>query len=213
MDEIVLNSKGFCFPLRLKWEINGFIIWSNWGEERHYLPTCGQELCGRTQSRSSREDGWCPREGQLCWTVLCQVASVVSNSATLWTGPPDSSVHGSLQARILDYVAMPSSRGSSQSRDETQVSCLTGRFFTTNTTWEAPKELIGEAHLRRSQGFLRQPPGGDQSGEEPGYTPDSQSFQPFSSQCHKLAQLNKKPRVRTLINSIHSIRPLRHQSE
>ena len=154
MDEIVLNSKGFCFPLRLGWEINGFVIWSNWGEERHYLPTCGQELCGRTQSRSSREDGWCPREGQLCWAVLCQVISVVSNSATLWTGPPDSSVHASLQARILDYVAMPSSRGSSQSRDETQVSRLTGRFFTANTTGEAPRELTGEAHLRGAKDSL-----------------------------------------------------------
>ena len=44
--------------------------------------------------------------------------------------PPDSSVHGILQARILEWVAMPSSRGSSQSRDQTWVSCIAGRFFT-----------------------------------------------------------------------------------
>ena len=36
--------------------------------------------------------------------------------------PPGSSVHGILQARILEWVAMPSSRGSPQPRDETQVS-------------------------------------------------------------------------------------------
>ena len=36
--------------------------------------------------------------------------------------PPDSSVHGILQARILEWVAMPSSRGSSQLRDRTHVS-------------------------------------------------------------------------------------------
>ena len=43
---------------------------------------------------------------------------------------PGSSVHGILQARILEWVAMPSSRGSSQPRDRTQVSCIAGRFFT-----------------------------------------------------------------------------------
>ena len=37
---------------------------------------------------------------------------------------------GFLQARILDWVAIPSSRGSSQPRDWTQVSCIAGRFFT-----------------------------------------------------------------------------------
>ena len=43
--------------------------------------------------------------------------------------PPGSSIHGILQARILEWVVMPFSRGSSQSRDQTQVSCLAGRFF------------------------------------------------------------------------------------
>ena len=43
---------------------------------------------------------------------------------------PGSSVHGILQARILERTAIPSSRGSSQPRDRTWVSCITGRFFT-----------------------------------------------------------------------------------
>ena len=38
--------------------------------------------------------------------------------------PPDSSVHGILQARILEGAAMPSSRGSSQPRDQTHLLCL-----------------------------------------------------------------------------------------
>ena len=38
--------------------------------------------------------------------------------------PPSSSVHGILQARILEWVAMPSSRGSSQPRDQTRVSYI-----------------------------------------------------------------------------------------
>ena len=47
--------------------------------------------------------------------------------------PPGSSVHGILQARILEWVAIPFSRGSSSSRDWTQVSCIAGRFFTIYT--------------------------------------------------------------------------------
>ena len=44
--------------------------------------------------------------------------------------PPGSSVHGILQARILEWVAIPFSRGSSQPRDQTQDSHITGGFFT-----------------------------------------------------------------------------------
>ena len=43
---------------------------------------------------------------------------------------PSSSVHGILQARILEWVAIPFSRGSSQARDQTWVSCIAGRFLT-----------------------------------------------------------------------------------
>ena len=50
--------------------------------------------------------------------------------------PPVCSVHGILQVRN-EWVAIPFSRGSSQPRDWTQVSCLAGRFFTIWTTREA----------------------------------------------------------------------------
>ena len=50
--------------------------------------------------------------------------------------PPGSSVHGILQARILKWAAMPFSRGSSQPRDGTQVSLISGRFFTIWATRE-----------------------------------------------------------------------------
>ena len=42
----------------------------------------------------------------------------------------DYRVHGILQAIILGRVAIPFSRGSSQLRDQTQASCIAGRFFT-----------------------------------------------------------------------------------
>ena len=50
---------------------------------------------------------------------------------------PGSSVHGVLQARILGSVAIPFSRGSSQARDWTQVSCIAGWFFAVGATREA----------------------------------------------------------------------------
>ena len=53
-------------------------------------------------------------------------------------GPPGSSVHGILQARILEWVAMPSSRGSFQPRKRTHISYIADGFFTQWVTWEAP---------------------------------------------------------------------------
>ena len=57
--------------------------------------------------------------------------------------PPGSSVHGILQARILEWVAMSFSRGSSWPRDQTLglISCIAGRFFTIWVTREAHKEV------------------------------------------------------------------------
>ena len=55
---------------------------------------------------------------------------------------PGSSVYRILQAKILEWVAMPSSRVPSQCRDQTHISCslaLSGGFFTTKTTWEDPR--------------------------------------------------------------------------
>ena len=52
---------------------------------------------------------------------------------------PDSSVHGILQARTLEWVALPSSRGSSWPRDWTHVSLspeLANSLFSTSTTWK-----------------------------------------------------------------------------
>ena len=44
--------------------------------------------------------------------------------------PPGSSVHGILQERILEWVAISLARGSSRPRNRTQVSCIAGRCFT-----------------------------------------------------------------------------------
>ena len=47
---------------------------------------------------------------------------------------PGSTVHGILQARIQEWVAISFSRGTSQLRDQTQVSCIAGRFFSIEKT-------------------------------------------------------------------------------
>ena len=52
---------------------------------------------------------------------------------------PGSSIHGILQARVLECVAISFSRGSSQPRNQTRVSCITGRFF---TNWAMRKALF-----------------------------------------------------------------------
>ena len=59
-----------------------------------------------------------------------------------------SSVHGILQARILEWVAIPFSRVASQPRDRIWISCIADRFFTVWATredfnpWYAPKNCV-----------------------------------------------------------------------
>ena len=77
------------------------------------------------------------------WKVL-----VAQLCVTLWDpmdcNLPGSSVHGILQARILEWVAMPSSRGSSWPRDWTQVCCIAGGVFTVWATREAQFSLYNQ---------------------------------------------------------------------
>ena len=54
----------------------------------------------------------------------------VAQSFPTLCNPMDYTVHGILQVRILERVAVPFSRGSSPPRDQTQVSHIAGRFFT-----------------------------------------------------------------------------------
>ena len=84
--------------------------------------------------------------------MLCLSRSVVSSSLQ----PPDyspsgSSVHGILQVNILEWVAMPSSRGSSQPRYRTQVFHIACGFFTTWATRKAiyPHKRVSFSHKRR----------------------------------------------------------------
>ena len=71
---------------------------------------------------------------------VCLVMSDSLRPYGLKRSLPVSSVHGILQASISipEWVAMPSSRGSSPPRDGTCVSCIAGRFFTTEPPGKPP---------------------------------------------------------------------------
>ena len=76
----------------------------------------------------------------------CTCAGLVTQSCptrcdSMDYSPPGSSCHGILQARILEWVAISFSRGSSWPRDSTRVSCAAGKFFTVWATREARKTL------------------------------------------------------------------------
>ena len=71
---------------------------------------------------------------------------------------PGSSVHRILQARTLEWVAMPSFRGSSGPRDQTQVSCIAGRF---STAGPAGKSHLHPIHMTDLPRNLAQAPATD----------------------------------------------------
>ena len=101
------------------------------------LPNLGTEpRCPPLQADSFTAE---PRGELSLSIVLCSV----TQSCLILCDPmdfslPGSSVQGILQARILEWVAMPFSRGSSKPRSRTQVSHITGRVFTIWATREAP---------------------------------------------------------------------------
>ena len=67
---------------------------------------------------------------------MCVSRSVVYDSDRMDCSLPGSSVLGILQAWNLEWVVIPFSRGSSQPREWSQVSCIAGRFFTDWATRE-----------------------------------------------------------------------------
>ena len=91
----------------------------------------------------------------LSQTLKVKSLSCVRLFATVDGSPPSSSVHGILQARILEWVAISFSRGSSRPRDRTQVSHITGRRFNLCTTREAPRvrilQLNSSSHQEENQ--------------------------------------------------------------
>ena len=97
----------------------------------HKLPVLGKKKNKNKQFKEG--EGQPLQSSKVFITQLCLTVCDPKDCS-----PPGSSVHGILQARILEWVVIPFSRGSSQSRDRTVVSCIASRFFTTWATREAP---------------------------------------------------------------------------
>ena len=108
-------------------------------------PSCDDQKCLQTLPRVSWGAKLCLVENQCLrnsfpfiwvpWSSYEDVKMLVTQLCPTLCDPmdcslPDSSVHGILQGRILEWAAMPSSRGSSRPRDRTQVSHIVDRFFT-----------------------------------------------------------------------------------
>ena len=89
----------------------------------------------------------CVLAAQLCLT-LCEPMNC---------SLPGSSVHGILQARTLEWIAIPFFRGSSPPRDRTQVSCIAGRFFTVWATREAFPMIYPVFKIQGQHGFITFP--------------------------------------------------------
>ena len=131
------------------------------------------------------------------WTILqvyslCVHAKLLQSSLTLFDpmdcSPPGSSVHGILQARILEWVAMPSSRGSSQPRNQNFVSCdscIAGGFFTT------------------------EPPGKPVSSVQLSCSVMSDSLQPWTAPCQASLSVTSSRSLLKLM-SIESVMPSNH---
>ena len=73
----------------------------------------------------------------ISWSEVLVAQSYPTLCDPMDCSPPGSYVHGIFQARILEWVAISFSKGSSKTRDRTQVFCTAGRFFTNWATREA----------------------------------------------------------------------------
>ena len=133
---------------------------------------------------------------------------------------PGSSVHGILQARILEWVTVPFSRGSSQAGDQTQVSHVAGRYFNVWATREALKgtqkfllalrpraeAMIWKGQIQSFKAWVisRDPkPGSDPEFERIAWR-GNKAF--LSDQCKEIEENNRMGKMKHLFKKISDIR-------
>ena len=93
----------------------------------------------KRKSRPYRKDGFYIQR-KMCVCVLSHFSRVPTSCDSMGCNRPGTSVHGILQARVLDWIAISSSSGSSSPRDRTLLSCLAGGFFTSEPSGKSTKE-------------------------------------------------------------------------
>ena len=132
----ILQDQGSNLHL-LHWQVDTLPLSHQGSLKVVLLKTCIQEeesFCNLPEEQQRKNGVWnsrCsryPTESHVCFVSRsCPTLCDLMNCS-----PPGSSVHEILQARILEWVALPSSRASSQPKDQTLiscVSCIAGRFF------------------------------------------------------------------------------------
>ena len=123
---IFLNLKGIIFGFGCLSKKNWLV---NWIQKR---PQEGTTLTMENDHKNNTNGSWwCCLLAKLCPTLLWPMDHSL----------PGSSVHGISQARILEWVAISYSRGSSQPRDQTHISCFGMQILYHWATWEAQWEL------------------------------------------------------------------------
>ena len=153
MQEMWAQSLGWKDPLEKEMAIHSSILaWEiPWTEKPSRLQSMGSQRVGH---------GWATFTSiivlQCCVGFCCTIresavcACTPRHCSRVWLcssmdcSLSGSSVHGILQARILKWVARPSSRGSRGHWDWTNISCIAGGFFTHWATWEAQ---IGKIYI------------------------------------------------------------------
>ena len=134
-----------------------------WNRPKTAMPAAGiswqkgpnsspQQLTTTCCTINTSKVGWIGLQSFVSSTIfICESVShsVLSDCDPINCSTPGSSVHGILQERILKWLAIPFSRGSSWSRDWTWISCIAGRFFTVWTTREnlSPDHLTTDYHF------------------------------------------------------------------
>ena len=97
---------------------------------------------------------WAKEHGQIKW-IYCGCLLVAQSCPTLYDlvgcSPLGSPVHGILQARILDWVAMSFSKGSSWPRDQTPFSCMAGSLYTIWATGKPCECCLSNFHRENTQ--------------------------------------------------------------
>ena len=89
------------------------------------------------------------------WSNMLIVQSYLTLCNPVDCSLPDSPVHGILEARLLEWVAIRFSRGSSWPRDRTWVSCIARKYFTIWGTRQAHRRYDMIYLLRRRYIFIK----------------------------------------------------------
>ena len=134
---VMKDSQGLLFPPQglqiIFWAIFHELSYRHWNPHQVKKLTTWRLGCRHDFSKHNSEN-WPQENGtnqpwnwRLKWSEVAQSCPTLCDPMDY--SLPGSSLHGILQARVLEWVAISSSRGSSQPRDPTRVSCIPGTRF------------------------------------------------------------------------------------